>query len=131
MSTGADRPASAGEQLRADLTDALARESATTGVDLVFDEREQRAVDAACRCADHIELLERVIAGESAAEQLNTSALSKAIAEVRQLDRSIMEHLARLDMGSQWAAGAAKNPHTQAMARARWGATPRPARRVK
>lgn len=120
----------AGEQLRADLTDALARASRNAGAPLSWDEREQRAVDAAVRAADHIELLERVIAGEAAAEQPNASAVTKAAAEIRQQDRHLAECLARLDLGHAWAAEAGKSQRHVDMARQRWGAQ-RPTRRVK
>jgi hypothetical protein len=115
----------AGEQLRADLDAELKRESARLGQRLRWDRRELHHIDAACREADHVELLQQRLDAE-AADENRASILVKIIAEVPNLDRSIADHLNRVQIGNLLVA---KSPQHHAAATARWGVN-RPPKRV-
>lgn len=88
-----------GEELRAALDAALARESVKLGETIRWDEREQQHIDAACRAADAVELLSQRIA---AAEQLPGdgagTVIVKYLAERRLQDDKVSEHLKWLQL---------------------------------
>ncbi|SPM27180.1 hypothetical protein [Mycobacterium terramassiliense] len=107
----------AGERLRAQLDAAMERERAQLGQPaLEWDEREQQHIDAACRAAGAVELLDERIAAERAAEN-RASILVKCLAERRLQDARVSEHLGHLQL-EQFAP--LKNPHRVAGGRARW-----------
>ncbi len=107
----------AGEHLRAQLDDALERERAQLGQPaLEWDEREAQHIDAACRCADAVELLDKQIAAERAGED-RPSILVKCLAERRLQDDKTAEHLKYLQLDQFTPM---KNPHRVAGGHARW-----------
>lgn len=87
----------AGEQLRAALAAALARESVKRGETIRWDEREQQHIDAACRAADAVQLLDERIEAERAGEG-NGSLIVKYLAERRLQDDKVSEHLKWLQL---------------------------------
>jgi hypothetical protein len=88
-----DFAGSAGGKLRAALDAALDRERQKLGVQsLRWDEREQQHVDAACRSADAVELLDRRIVEEQTGENRG-SMIVKYLAERRLQDDKVSEHL--------------------------------------
>lgn len=115
-----------GEQLRADLDAALARESERVGRPLRWDEREASHITAACRAADHVALLQARLDAETGGEN-RASIVVKLAAEIRQQDRSIGEHLSWLQLDEF--APPAKSPQHRSAALSRWGAQ-RPPKRV-
>jgi hypothetical protein len=119
--------ASSGDRLRTALDAALAREAQRLGDEqLRWDEREASHIAAACRAADHVEILQARLAAEVDGEDRATVVV-KLAAEIRQQDRCIGDHLAWLQL-DEFAPPAKSLQHTAA-ARARWGAE-RPKRRV-
>lgn len=118
---------SAGERLRADLDAALARESEKVGRPLRWDEREVSHIAAACRAADHVGLLQARLDAEVCGGEDRASIVVKLVAEIRNQDRSIGEHLAWLQLDEF--APPAKSPQHRAAALSRWGAQ-RPPKRV-
>lgn len=110
---------SAGQRLRADLDAALAREAEKVGRPLRWDEREANHIAAACRAADHIGLLQARLDAETGGED-RASIVVKLAAEIRQQDRCIGEHLARLQLDEFAPPG--KSHQHRAAALGRWGA---------
>jgi hypothetical protein len=111
----------AGQQLRADLDVALAREEQKLGKPIRWDEREQHHIDAACRAADAVELLDQRIAAERAGEDRGTMIV-KYLAERRLQDDKTAEHLKYLQL-EQFAP--LKSPQHVAAGQARWAGVPR------
>jgi len=99
---------SAGEELRATMDAALARVS----TDLVWDEREQVALDAACAAADRIEKLTRI----ANAAGVIPGELVKLSAELRMLEKHRTEMLSRLSFGTE----PVKSERHQRAVNARW-----------
>lgn len=109
--------ATAGERLRAQLDAAMDRERAQLGQPaLEWDEREQQHIDAACRAADAVELLEERIAAERSGED-RASIIVKCLAERRLQDDKCSEHLKYLQLDQFTPL---KNPHRVAGGHARW-----------
>jgi hypothetical protein len=106
----------AGQELRAAIDAALAREGEQLGQKLRFDEREQQHVDAACRAADAVELLDRQIADELSGDNRGTM-LVKYLAERRLQDDKVSEHLKWIQL-EQFAL--LKSPQHVAAGAARW-----------
>ena len=111
----------AGQELRAALDAALAREAQTLGQAVRWDEREQHHVDAACRAADAVELLDARIASEQALED-SGSLIVKYLAERRLQDDKVAEHLKWLQL-DQFAP--LKSPQHVAAGQARWASAQR------
>lgn len=111
----------AGETLRAALDAALERERLASGAPSArWDEREQQHIDAACRAAAAVELLDQQIAAARAGE-CNGSLLVKFLAERRLQDDKVSEHLKWLQL-EQFTP--LKSPQHAAAANARWGQRP-------
>jgi hypothetical protein len=90
---GSGAVVTAGEALRAAIDAALDRERVKLGKPaLQFDEREEQHLDAACRAADAVELLDRQVAAEMAGENRG-SLIVKYLAERRLQDDKVSEHL--------------------------------------
>ncbi|CDO89961.1 hypothetical protein AWC29_04050 [Mycobacterium triplex] len=108
-----------GELLRAQLDEAMARERDQLGQPaLEWDEREQQHIDAACRAADAVELLDQRIEAEQAGEHGgNGPLIVKYLAERRLQDDKVSEHLKYLHI-EQFTP--LKNPHRVAGGHARW-----------
>jgi hypothetical protein len=111
----------AGEQLRVGLDAALAREGQRLGQKLRWDEREGHRIDAACRAADAVELLDRRIAAEQVGEDRGTMVV-KYLAERRLQDDKVGEHLKWLQL-EQFAP--LKSPQHVAAGQARWAGVQR------
>jgi hypothetical protein len=109
---------SAGQQLRAGLDGALARESDKLGQPLRWDEREQHHIDAAVRAANHVEQLEGLLAAEFEGEK-RAAVVTKLTAEIRLQDHTVSEHLGRIQLGELQPT---KSPQHRQAARQRWGA---------
>jgi hypothetical protein len=112
---------SAGRQLRSALNSALARESQQLGKLIRWDEREQQHIDAACRAADAVELLDQRIADEMAGERRGTMIV-KYLAERRLQDDKVGEHLKWIQL-EQFAP--LKSPQHAAAGAARWAGVQR------
>jgi hypothetical protein len=111
----------AGEQLRADLDAALAREAQTLGKPIRWDERELHHIAAACRARDAVELLDARILAEQSGEDRGTMIV-KYLAERRLQDDKVSEHLKWLQL-EQFAP--AKSPQHVAAGAARWSGVQR------
>jgi hypothetical protein len=105
----------AGEALRGQMDAALARAAKDAGRTLEWTEPELHHLAAAARAADRVELLNRQLAAEVAAENRPTVVV-KVSAELRALDKAVGEHLGRVEVGE----GTAKSAQHQAAVRARW-----------
>ncbi|OBH55473.1 hypothetical protein [Mycobacterium sp. E2479] len=112
---------SAGQQLRAALDAALKRESKKLGQPVRWDERERQHVDAACRAADAVELLDQRITAEQAGEQRG-SIIVKYLAERRLQDDKVSEHLRWLQLDEF---APLKSPQHVAAGQARWAGVQR------
>lgn len=111
----------AGEQLGAALDAALGRESQKLGQPVRWDEREQRHVDAACRAADAVEVLDELIAAELAGEGRG-SLVVKYLAERRLQDDKVSEHLKWLQLDEF---APLKSPQHVAAGQQRWAGAQR------
>lgn len=103
-----------GELLRAAMDAALSREAQESGRQLEWDERDTHHLDAAARCADRVDVLQRQLDAELAAEN-RASVVVKISAELRALDRATAEHLSKIQVGVP-----AKSERHVAAVRARW-----------
>lgn len=101
----------AGDTLRAAMNAALARASKDAGGDLVWDEKEQAALDAACAAADRAERLTGI-----AQASTDAGEVVKLSAELRMLEKHRSDMLARLSLDT----GPAKSARHQRAANARW-----------
>lgn len=119
--TGIGDPLSAGERLRADMDAALQRASDALGQPadepLEWTEQELVALEAACGAADRAEILDAAFAAEIGGEK-RSSVLVKLSAEVRALDRQVVDLLAKVNPGL----GPGLSERHQKASRARWGA---------
>lgn len=107
----------AGDQLRAAIEAALDRERQTLGEpNLELDERERQHLDAACRAADAVELLDQQIAAERVGEN-RVSLVVKCLAERRLQDDKVSEHLKWIQL-EEFAP--LKSPQHVAAGQARW-----------
>ncbi|QRY53390.1 hypothetical protein [Mycolicibacterium septicum] len=107
--------ASAGTLLRQVFNDALARKGQALGQTLEWDEDEQLAIDTACRAADRAEDLRTLYDAERAGQNRPTVVV-KLSAELRMVDRQVIELTARVNVGL----GPAKSARHQRAADARW-----------
>jgi hypothetical protein len=105
----------AGAQLRKTLEDALDRQSKVIGRTLEWSEDEQAMLEAACNAANRAEDMRNLYAAERSGENRAT-ILVKLSAELRMLDRQIVELVARINVGL----GPAKSARHQRAADARW-----------
>jgi hypothetical protein len=114
---GSGAVVTAGEQLRAAIAAAMDRERVKLGEpDFQLDEREQQHLDAACRAADAVELLDRQVAAEMAGENRGTMVV-KYLAERRLQDDKVSEHLKWIQL-EEFAP--LKSPQHVAAGQARW-----------
>jgi hypothetical protein len=106
----------AGRRLRAEIDAALERARIEVGEpNLQWDEREADALARACATADRVEVLQAVFADEQDGES-RPAVLAKVSAEIRALDRQVVDLLTRLNPGF----GPAKSERHQRAAGARW-----------
>lgn len=111
----ADQPTSAGQTLRDEFDDALAKASKRLGKTMHWDEHERHALTAACSAADRRAELQTVFDAERSGEN-QPGVLIKLSAELRQLDKAIADHLGRVRIGP----GVAKSERHQRAVNARW-----------
>ena len=109
----------AGRRLRRVLDDALTRASTEVGKSLEWSEIEQAAIDAATTTADRAEALrtrfDTLLADEDTADTL----LVKVSAELRMLDRQVVDLVSRIEIG----VGPSKSDRHVRAALARWNRT--------
>lgn len=121
MREGQSAPATAGALLRLDMDAALQRASDALGQPpdqpLEWTEQEATALDAACTAADRSEVLHAAFELEMAGEK-RPSVLVKLSAELRALDRQVVDMLAKVNPGL----GPGVSERHQRASRARWGA---------
>lgn len=108
-------PSTAGQHLRQTLDQALARASQDIGQPLEWAEDEVVAIEAAVQAADRAADLRRIYDAERTGEARPT-VLVKLSAELRQLDRQVVELAARVNPG----VGPAKSARHVRAANARW-----------
>lgn len=85
---------------------------------LEWTEQETVALDAACAAADRCEVLGKAFAAEERAKQPSSALLVKLSAEMRALDRQVVDLLGKVNPGL----GQAVSERHQTAARARFGA---------
>src|SRR5581483_7734285 len=83
-----DRQMTRGECLRAAMDAALAREAQESDRQLEWDERDTHHLDAAVRCTDRVDILQRQLDVELSGEN-RASVVVKISAELRALDRAV------------------------------------------
>lgn len=106
----------AGRRLREEMDSALERARVELGEPgLQWDEREADALTRACGTAERAESLQAVFDAEQAGDA-SPAVLAKVSAELRALDRQVVDLLGRLNPG----VGAAKSERHQRAASARW-----------
>jgi hypothetical protein len=89
----------AGDDLRAKLDAALTREARALGrSQLVWDEREQAHVDAACEAADSVAILDKRIAAAADNPTTSHGDLVRLLAERRQQRSKLVELLRWLNL---------------------------------
>jgi hypothetical protein len=107
----------AGEELRARLDAALAREARAQGrTTLSWDERERAHVDAAVEAADAADILGRRIAVAADDPDTSHGDLVKLMAERRQQQSKLVELLRWLKLEHAWSAST--DPQRQSAGRA-------------
>lgn len=106
---------SAGQRLRADLEAAKARASKEQGAALVWTEFEADVIDRAASTADRAAQMRAAFAAELAGEAQPT-VLAKLSAELRALDRLVVDLAAKVNPGL----GPAKSERHVRAARSRW-----------
>lgn len=106
----------AGRRLRAEVDAMLDRARVELGEpDLSWDERESDALTRACATADRVEVLQRAFDAEVGGEG-RPAVLAKISAEMRALDRQVVDLVAKLNPG----VGPAKSERHQRAAQSRW-----------
>lgn len=104
-----------GDRLRADMANLLEAAGRELGQTLEFDEREADILGRACAAADRADVVQALFDAEQAGDA-SAPLLLKMSAELRMLDRQVVDLVARLEPGP----GVARsNRHVRA-ARARW-----------
>ena len=110
------RKVPAGRRLRTEMDAALERARVEAAEpNLQWDEREADALERACATADRADVLRGVFDAEQAGE-CRPAVLAKVSAELRALDRQVVDLLARLNPG----VGVAKSERHQRAAQYRW-----------
>ena len=107
-----------GVRLRRAMDDALARAGETISQTLEWDVDEQITLDRAALAADRAEELRTRYRDELAGDA-KPSALTKLSAEIRQLDRQVVDLVSRVNIG----VGPAKSSRHVRAANARWNRT--------
>lgn len=106
----------AGRRLRTAMDAALQRTRIELGQPtLQFDERELDALNRACDTADRAEVLQQIFNAEQD-DQNRPAVLAKVSAEIRALDRQVVDLVARVNLD----VGPAKSERHQRAARHRW-----------
>lgn len=125
MAEGASPGLTAGAQLRQEMDSALHQASVAMGQPhdqpLEWTEQELVALEAACASADRREVLATAFSAELDAEMRST-VLVKLSAEMRALDRQVVDLLGKVNPGL----GPAVSERHQKAAQARWGTSRRP-----
>ncbi|WP_156659251.1 hypothetical protein [Mycobacterium sp. 852002-53434_SCH5985345] len=114
----------AGQQLRAQFAEALARASRECGRALEWTEAEVVALDLAAECADRADVVRALLDRELARPEPRATNVTKLSAEVRLLNKAKMDYLWRLNPGP----GVAKSERHQRAGRMRWEAHKTPSR---
>ena len=107
---------SPGDRLRRDMDEALRRAGEDRGVALVWDEVEELALERAADAANRAEEIRLVLDNEMRSEEANPNVIVRLSAELRALDKSVVDLCSRLNLGI----GQAKSARHQKAARARW-----------
>ena len=105
----------AGARLHSELDAALARAGKELGRSLEWDEQETLTLVTAVKAADRAEVLREMFAAERAGEA-RAEILLKISAELRQVDRQVVDLASRLNPG----VGPAKSARHVKAARRRW-----------
>jgi hypothetical protein len=105
----------AGMRLHSELDAALARAGKELGRNLEWDEQETLTLVTAAKAADRAEVLREMFAAEQAGEARPTMLLQIS-AELRQVDRQVIDLVARINPG----VGPAKSARHVKAARRRW-----------
>ncbi|MFC9833183.1 hypothetical protein ACFVKB_05055 [Rhodococcus sp. NPDC127530] len=106
----------AGKRLVKAQNDALARASSDQGQTLVWSEAEEAILERAGETVDRAEHVRKLFASEMAGEQ-NPATVVKLSAELRMLDRQVVDLVAKLNPEG---VGPAKSARHQRAARSRW-----------
>lgn len=108
----------AGQTLRAALDDALAQASKAAGEKLSWDESDRQMIARAAAAADLAERLRGSLRTELDGEA-RPGTVTKLSAEIRQLDRLVVEFTRRIESGLT-ALAVGKSERHQRAANARW-----------
>jgi hypothetical protein len=108
----------AGQCLRARYEEALAHASRETGRQLEWTEGEAVALETAIESADRAEQVRALVDAELAPPEPRATNVTKLSAEVRLLNKAIIDYVWRLNPGP----GVAKSERHQRAGRARWEA---------
>ena len=110
------RKVPAGRRLRTEMNAALERARVEAAEpNLQWDEREADALERACGTADRAEVLRAMFEAEQGAD-CRPALLAKVSAEIRALDRQVVDLLAMLNPG----VGQARSERHQRAANYRW-----------
>ncbi|WP_027497462.1 hypothetical protein [Rhodococcus sp. JG-3] len=107
----------AGKRLIADQNAALARTSKQTGEELVWSEAETVALERAGGAVDRAERVRKLLDAEMRRDEPNAAIYVKLSAELRALDRLVVDLIGKLN---PYGEGAAKSSRHQRAANARW-----------
>lgn len=107
----------AGKRLLAEQNAALARTSSQTGEELVWSEAETVALERAGETVDRAETVRKLLQIQMRADEPNPSIIVKLSAEIRALDRLVVDLVGKLN---PYGEGQAKSGRHQRAANARW-----------
>lgn len=107
-----------GRRLRTALDSRLAAVSTAAGRTLTWDESDLQMIDRAARSADEAERLRGLLDAEAAGE-CRPNIVTKLSAEIRQLDRLVVEFTRRVEAGLDTLTAGKSARHVVA-ANARW-----------
>ncbi|MDJ0359697.1 hypothetical protein [Rhodococcus sp. H29-C3] len=107
----------AGKRLLAEQNAALARTSSQTGEELVWSEAETVALERAGETVDRAETVRKLLQIQMRADEPNPSIVVKLSAEIRALDRLVVDLVGKLN---PYGEGQAKSDRHQRAANARW-----------
>lgn len=112
------RPKSAAGRRLVDAQNAaLARASTERGETLLWSEAEEAVLERAGETVDRAEHVRRMLASELRAEEPNPNAVVKLSAELRALDKFVVDLIAKLNPEGE---GPAKSARHVKAARTRW-----------
>ncbi|WP_434158802.1 hypothetical protein C5142_18255 [Rhodococcus sp. BGS-1C] len=107
----------AGKRLVAEQNVALARTSKQTGEELAWSEAEIVALERAGETVDRAEKVRKLLDAEMRADEVRPAMVVKLSAELRALDRLVVDLVAKLNPYSE---GQAKSNRHQRAANSRW-----------